>query len=176
MKFITKLRDWKFWLFWVIPIPMFIAGVAICIYGYKTSSNDPALFIVAQLLFVFAAILIYAPIICNSFKQKHYIRSITSVIFFLCFICLHISAMITVPKLYNDIQEKNRLYEEYITTPTDDAEYYARRDAWYQAINEESNLSFNLSLMLDIGTVSLGLSSIIIKINNSKTSETEIAR
>ncbi|MDE6585641.1 MAG: hypothetical protein K2K80_03055 [Clostridia bacterium] len=173
MKIIRKLLDWKVWVFTIFPLILLAAWLGVLIYVYEKSIYEAPLIIGAQILFIFAIILIIVPSIILRLKQKKYIRGLSAVVFMLCFLGLQIALMTMTPSLIDIAQEERNLYQIYYESSYDDADHSEKREAWRIVRDKEYNLSFAMSMMNNASMIGIALSGICSQSHKRNKDEVE---
>lgn len=171
MKVIKKLSDWKIWLFFILPIILYITWLVILIYVAGNQIYEAPLIISAQLLLVVGALLMFFHDIFGRLKQKHIILNIASILLFVCFLALQVAIMVMIPKAFNVYREKEILYEEYKETSSSDEDHQDKRNAWFEAVDESSQMSFTLSFMTYGSMIACTLACICAKPTKKNTTD-----
>ncbi|MGN0804517.1 MAG: hypothetical protein ACI4MS_03950 [Candidatus Coproplasma sp.] len=139
MKFLKKFKDWKVWVFIVLPIAMIIALFAIGIYLYVNPIYNIPLIITMLALLPIACLLIFCYKFDRFIKQSRIWRTVLSIALMLCFLGLQIAWIVKTPNLISAYQEKQRLYEILEETSSDDEEFSEQLHAWSSANTKYNN-------------------------------------
>ncbi|MGN0811993.1 MAG: hypothetical protein ACI4MQ_00585 [Candidatus Coproplasma sp.] len=148
MKFLKKLKDWKAWVFTILPYALIVAHFSIMISILASGKYTTALVITAMALLPVALLLMYGFQVFLRIREKRYLRSIIAVVFLLLSIGLQITAMVKLPDLIEKEQEKQRLHQIVEETPYDDPEYRQRFDAWGDAVDRAYDASTTLNWIM----------------------------
>lgn len=135
MKVLKKLKDWKVWVFTILPFALIAVWFTIIIVILASGKYTTALVITAMALLPVAVCLLFAQQVFLRIREKRYIRSVIAIVLLLLFLGLQITALVRVPDSIVKVQEKQRLHQIVEEIPYDAPEYRERFDAWNDAVD-----------------------------------------
>lgn len=171
-KLLKKVKDWKFWVFGILPIVMIAAALVYALVQEgraKQGAEADVTTLLVALGVITAAIVISSVCTIIDLRQEKYKRNkilkIISVVLLLIFAgaeCYLYSAYL--PKYYDSQVRVDELYEQYeAASVSGDKELCDRLwDEWREATNDKSELYFRFNEYHLINLVVCGMSSLVL--------------
>lgn len=150
-KLLNSFKDWKTYVFVILPLAMFVAFFAILAWQIKNGSHSVLLIIVAIALFSLAVILLSCLSIINSLKYKckrNIAVACLIMAFSLAFTSVTIYNATRIPELVAAQEIADQRFQEYVDADKNDKESYsAKHDAWRDALDVSRSISSDMSAL-----------------------------